>query len=106
MTVQDIEEIINDTFKEIFYNNFLWIVVLLIIVSILLGLHLLVHLFSRKDIETENNIQILKKKLDQLDYKIFTVENSIPSSNSQKEITLNDIAQQLDELKKHLDNKQ
>lgn len=96
-------QLLNELFKELFYDNFLWIIILLIITSSLLVLHLLIHLFSNKDIKTENSIRNLKKKIEQLEYKLFTIENSQKIEN--ENITLRDIAQQLNELKHSLNDK-
>lgn len=116
MSLQEVEQLINDTFKELFYENFLWLIIISILTFIVLILYLFFHLrnSSKKTQDIDKQMEYFKTAISNLSRKITYLESKSynmrerPSANStnSNDMNLKDIAKQLDELKAFLTNKE
>lgn len=93
---EEIENSLNETFKELFTNNYMWLIVLSIVTIIILIIFIFVHTSGNSTFqkETEKQLKELKSKI-----RILEQNNRINSSNSSN-TTLAEISKQIDDLKK------
>lgn len=101
-TESEIQKIVDDSFNELFYHNYWWLITIVLITSFIVLILVIYHIFSTKNIKFEENIHNLKKQVQNLEYQIFTIKSSNVDSSDIQKITLEDIAEQLKELKQNI----
>ncbi|MDE7101090.1 MAG: hypothetical protein K2O05_04455 [Anaeroplasmataceae bacterium] len=98
----EIEKAINDSFKELFINNYIWLIVLVFFIGIVLLLYILIHSNGTATYRRELEMAVKELKLRVKTLEKNNVANTTAVQSPIVQTTLDDIARQLNDLKNEI----
>lgn len=99
MITEEIKRIMNDAFKELFIQNYLWLIVLVILMTMVIVLHVIFH--SKRD---KSQDEQSSREIKSLQIKVVRLENRINSlvSTAEQKVSLEQINEQIKDLKEEI----
>ncbi len=96
--LSDIEKALNESFKDLFYNNFMWLVIIAVATMVIFILYASTHSSGNS-----NKFDELNQKIDRLEKRIDSISTKVKDNALDLDkTTLEEIASDIKELKKQI----